>query len=109
MRRIASHYLYWRHLYRMYYLELDDWDRFVGVYPLEGEIAGTEFYDGTLIPLPSDFQLSLPGLQSDEWKKASDTLSVGMPVYVYRLGGVSLSAAELSTDNGCSNGYIERL
>lgn len=52
MRRIASHYIYWKQFYRMHYLELDDRGALTGVFPLEGEIAGTEFYDGILIPIP---------------------------------------------------------
>jgi hypothetical protein len=54
MRRIASHYIYWRKWYRMHYLELDAKGRLTGVYPLVQEIANTEFYDGTLLPVPSD-------------------------------------------------------
>ena len=52
MRRIASHYIYWRQFYRMHYVELDDSGILTGVFPLEGEIAGTEFYDGILILVP---------------------------------------------------------
>ncbi|MCD7848817.1 MAG: hypothetical protein LUH63_03185 [Parabacteroides sp.] len=52
MRRVASHYIYWKQFYRMHYAELDDRGVLVGVFPLEEEIAGTEFYDGILIPVP---------------------------------------------------------
>ena len=52
MRRIASHYIYWRQFYRMHYVELDESGILTGVFPLEGEIAGTEFYDGILILVP---------------------------------------------------------
>lgn len=52
MRRIASHYIYWKQFYRMHYVELDDRGALTNVFPLEGEIAGTEFYDGILIPIP---------------------------------------------------------
>ena len=51
MRRVASHYVYWNGLFRMHYVELDDEGCLAGVYPLEGEIAGTEFYDGVLFPV----------------------------------------------------------
>lgn len=37
----------------MHYLELDAEGRFVGVFPLEQEIANTEFYDGTLLLVPA--------------------------------------------------------
>ena len=50
MRRIASHYVYWKQLLRMHYVELDEKENLVGVFPLNGEIAGTEFYDGILVP-----------------------------------------------------------
>ena len=49
MRRIASHYIYWRQFYRLHYVELNDNGVLAGIFPLEGEIAGTEFYDGILI------------------------------------------------------------
>lgn len=51
MRRVASHYVYWNGLFRMHYVELDDAGCLTGIYPLEGEIAGTEFYDGILFPV----------------------------------------------------------
>ena len=44
MRRIASHYIYWRQFYRLHYVELNDNGVLAGIFPLEGEIAGTEFY-----------------------------------------------------------------
>ena len=52
MRRIASHYIYWRQFYRLHYVELNDNGVLAGIFPLEGEIAGTEFYDGILILVP---------------------------------------------------------
>jgi hypothetical protein len=33
----------------MHYVELDDAGCLVGVFPLEGEQAGTEFYDGIML------------------------------------------------------------
>ncbi|MDR1160831.1 MAG: hypothetical protein LBK45_00680 [Tannerellaceae bacterium] len=54
MRRIAAHSIYWRRFYQMSYIELTDEGLFRGVFPLEGEIAGTEFYDGLLIPVNTD-------------------------------------------------------
>lgn len=52
MRRIASHYIYWRQFYRLHYVELNDNGVLAGIFPLEGEIAGTEFYDGILNLFP---------------------------------------------------------
>ena len=59
MRRIASHYIYWRQFYRLHYVELNDNGVLAGIFPLEGEIAGTEFYDGILILVP------IPALDSE--------------------------------------------
>ncbi|GEM_PF-4212732 len=52
MRRIAAHSVYWRDFYPMHYIELGNNAVFSGVFPLEKEMAGIEFYDGLLIPLP---------------------------------------------------------
>lgn len=43
MRRIASHYIYWNSFFPMHYVELDEEECLAGVFPLEEEIAGTEF------------------------------------------------------------------
>lgn len=111
MRRIASHYVYWRRLYKMHYIELDTAGRFQGVYPLDREIAGTEFYDGILIPFPQNAVLSFSEClkQATEWKKEADEVSIGREVDIYRLHGSTLSPAEFCANNGCCNGDIERL
>ena len=103
MRRIASHYIYWRKWCRMHYLELDAEGCFIGVYPLEQEIAGTEFYDGTLIPVPAD--IVFPA----QWLSAADTVTKGTPVSVYRLTGFTPATSELGTDNGSGDCHIQRL
>lgn len=111
MRRIASHYVYWRRLYKMHYIELDDDGRFQGVYPLEQEIAETEFYDGILIPFPQHPVLPFCECvkQGADWKKEADDVAAGRKIDVYRLHGNGLSPAEFCTNNGCRNGDIERL
>lgn len=111
MRRIASHFLYWRQLYRMHYVELNDNGAFVRICPLEGEIAGTEFYDGTLFLLPVGTELSIDNFiaSRDYWLTLSDTLEPGTPVQVFRLSGVSLTTPEFGTDHSGCNGHIERL
>lgn len=50
MRRIAAHYIYWKELLPLHYIEVDDNDLFVGVFPLNEEIANTEFKDGIVFP-----------------------------------------------------------
>lgn len=127
MRRVASHYIYWKQIYRMHYAELDDQGTLVGVYPLDREIVGTEFYGGIIIPVVYDKkEAHLDGASiSFEWDAHSsrmETLSgileergfsngveIGVPVCLLLLSGISLTAAKLGTDNGCCNGYIKRL
>lgn len=132
MRRLASHFIYWGGIRRMAYLELDEEDRFRGIYPLTEEIAGTAFYDGILIPLSADeFLLSLekqlfslagnPAFVSKEQvfdflaaTGLTDLVKTGTPVAVYRLGGISLAgnlqaAAKFRANHGRCHSYIQRL
>lgn len=132
MRRLASHFIYCGGIRRMSYLELDEEDRFRGIYPLREEIAGTAFYDGILIPLLADKSLlpfekrllSLAGnsvfvtkAQVFDFLAATgltDPVKTGMPVTVYLLGGISLTgdlqtAAKFRTDDGRCHSYIQRL
>lgn len=127
MRRVASHYLFWRQLYRMHYVELDDTGAFAGVYPLDAEIAGTEFYDGIIVPvLPCveffhNNTFSIP-LQCNsgstameiiahklEEEQVSVDVNTGVLVQLFLLKGISLTTTELGTNHGCCNGYIKRL
>lgn len=110
MRRIASHYIYWQKWYCMHYLELDAEGRLVGVFPLEQEIAHTEFYDGTILPVPSDVTFPPAGISSPAgWLAVADSVTVSSFVHVYRLTGISPAASELGTDNGSGNCHIQRL
>ena len=126
MRRVASHYIYWNELFRMHYVELDDAGCLLGVFPLEGEQAGTEFYDGIMLlvaaegekkvahpieicyasdpkPLGIDFlRNALSNIELPEWTE------IGKPTDLLLLS-VPLSATKLGTNNSSSNGYIKRL
>lgn len=109
MRRIASHYIYWRKWYRMHYLELDAEGCLVGIYPLVQEIAATEFYDGTLLPLPIDAVFpGEGGFELARWLSVADRVVEGMPVSVYRLTHFS-PTSELGADNSGGNCHIQRL
>jgi hypothetical protein len=127
MRRVASHYLFWHRLYRMYYVQLDENGTFVGVYPLDAEIAGTEFYDGMIIPvLPgADFftghSFSFP-LQSNststameilthklEGEQVSEGVNPDVPVQLILLSDITLTTAEFGTNHSCCNGNVKRL
>ncbi|MBE6301099.1 MAG: hypothetical protein E7085_04465 [Parabacteroides distasonis] len=126
MRRVASHYLYWKELYRMHYVELDDAGSLVGVFPLEGEQAGTEFYDGIILPVFSGEGKTFGQRVEIPWASGHENLSialladalsdldipgwaeVGKPTELLLLS-VPLAAAKLGADNSCRNGYIKRL
>lgn len=132
MRRLASHFIYCGGIHRMAYLELDEEERFRGIYPLTQEMAGTAFYDGILIPLACDESFlslekqlfSLAGNPAFVTKEQvfdflaatglTDPVKTGMPAAVYRLGGISLAgdlqtAAKFCTNHGCCHSYIQRL
>lgn len=127
MRRVATHYIWFRQLYGMHYVELDADNRLVGIYPLQQEIAGTEFYDGLLIPVPlsaaQGFEESLlrfyhHGKAWTEQKELFDGLAAsvtahqmqtGCPVVLYLLNHRQLASSEFSTDNSRCNCHIQRL
>lgn len=126
MRRVASHYLYWKELYRMHYVELDDAGSLVGVFPLEGEQAGTEFYDGIILPVLSGEGKTFGQRVEIPWASGHENLNialladalsdldipgwaeVGKPTELLLLS-VPLAAAKLGADNSSRNGYIKRL
>ncbi|MEI3119170.1 MAG: hypothetical protein V8T12_11035 [Parabacteroides johnsonii] len=54
MRRIASHYIYWRQFYRMHYVELDDSGINVVLFPLEGKLRVRSFMTALILaPIPA--------------------------------------------------------
>lgn len=131
-RRLASHFIYCRGVHLMAYLELDEEDRFRGIYPLTEEIAGTAFYDGMLVLLPADGSLlssarQLAGLVENPASACkeqlfgflaeaglTDRVEAGMPVAIYRLAGIPLTSgrqppAEFGADNRRCNRYVQRL
>lgn len=127
MRRVASHYIWFRQLYRMHYVELDSQNRLVGIFPLSEEIAGTEFYDGLLIPISLAEAEEFPEQANRLYRKESDgsaqrelfawlagsgmcsSVESGDSVVLYLLNRKALSSSELCTDNSRCNGYIQRL
>ena len=108
MRRIAAHYVWYKQVLRLHYVELDDEGRFRGVFPLTEEIAGTEFYDGVLIPVPASLFDADYSLLANGWQGLTGELSLGDAALVYRLSGLSLAAAKLGTDDSGGNGHVQR-
>lgn len=109
MRRIASHYVYWQKWHKLHYIELDAAGCLVGVFPLEQEIAGTEFYDGVLTIVPAGMDYPPSDDFSMEWLDVSRLVQVSSPVQVYRLTGVSPATAELGADHSRGDCHVERL
>ncbi len=108
MRRLAAHYVWYKDVLFLHYIELADDGTLAGVFPLTEELAGTAFYDGILIPVPADFR-PLPFALPEEWRMFSGEVSVGSRVAVYRLSGLSAAAAKLGTSDSGSHCHIERL
>ena len=59
MKRLAAHYVLLPddRLLKQHYVELDDENRLLGVFPLEREIANTVFYNGILLIHPGNISL----------------------------------------------------
>ncbi len=94
MHKVASHYIFWRELYPQSYLVMEE-NTFKGVYPLEEEIAATEFYDGIIVPVLWNEKDKLDELihlnNAEELKKEllnsgiTNTLSIDDEVRLYQL------------------------
>lgn len=107
MRRLAAHYIWYKEVLRLHYIEMQEDGTLLGVYPLTEEIAGTIFYDGVLLPLPS-------GRESDEelvknWREITEQISIGEVVCVVRLANLPAASAKLGTNDSGGNCHIERL
>lgn len=127
MRRVASHYVYWNGLFRMHYVELDDEGCLAGVYPLDCEIAGTEFYDGILFPVVEvgkgfhvgeikvpclwnkNFMLMEPDFDACRELGLPQAAAIGETACLLLLGGIPLATAKFGADDSRSDGYIQRL
>lgn len=87
MRRIAAHYIYWKKLLPLHYIEQDDSGRFCGIFPLNEEIAGTEFWDGVVYPLPAGcLTTNAPEtLESLQGSGITDSVEIGTEVVLRRI------------------------
>jgi hypothetical protein len=86
MRRIASHHIFWKQLYRLHYIELSDDGAFFGIYPLCEETFATEFYDGLLLPTPLGILISHP-LTTEQIRQSgiTENISTGDMIHLYRI------------------------
>lgn len=94
MRRLASHYIWYKKVYRLHYLEIDDEGCFQGIYPLKEEIAGTQFYNGILIPLPLPAPTQKDSILK-EWKSLTGQVDTGTPVHIYHLNETDANPSSL--------------
>ena len=122
MKRYAAHYvlLFPDRILKRHYIELDDNSRLVKIAPLVEEIEETGFYNGILFPSTEE-KISMKILT--DLRMAGNFMSVANilfksgiiasehtdNVFIYYLDGISLSASELRTGNGCSYCNIQRL
>ena len=94
MKRLAAHYVLMPDdtLLKQHYVELDDENRLLGVFPLNKEIANTLFYNGILM-------LHLPLL----WRWP------GGGVEIYLLTRIDLLPPKFSAHDCRSHSHIQRL
>jgi hypothetical protein len=61
MKRLAAHYIYLSpdKILKLHYVELDDENHLLGIFPLKEEIANTEFYTGVLIQVQEGEQCEI--------------------------------------------------
>jgi hypothetical protein len=74
----------------MSYIELTDGGLFNGVFPLDAEIAGTEFYDGLLVPVDRPDRLTRLNkssglLHAVSQSDITENVFAGAPVCLYRI------------------------
>lgn len=104
MKRLAAHRIYVspEETYKLHYIELDENQNLRGIFPLEGEIARTAFYNGTLF-------LS----NTSEWENINDwaihKLNSQKPVYIFHSELTDCTPTELRTNNSSSDCYVQRL
>lgn len=90
MGKAASHFIWCSgQTYRLHYLEWDTAGRFVGLYPLEEEIAGVAFYNGTLVPILST-DLPENTMSEKDWQDLASKVDIGSPIQLYHLDNGSL-------------------
>jgi|GEM_PF-1620268 hypothetical protein len=106
MRRIAAHYIFKEDLLHLHYIEIDDHNNFVGVFPLSEEIAGTEFYDGVVFPSHST-DLDIDSLDSLKKSGVADNIKKGNVIDVYQLREGLCSSTKLTTNKRSCNSNIK--
>ena len=96
MKRLAAHYVLLPddRLLKQHYVELDDENHLLGVFPLNKEIAGTVFYNGILMILPSLVERGR---------------GRGEKVEIYLLTRIDLLPPKFTANDCRSHSHIQRL
>lgn len=85
MGKAASHFIWCSsHEYRLHYLEWDEDGKLSGVFPLQEEIAGVVFFNGTLVPiLSADFPEK--DMSEKDWWDLAEKVEIGSSVNLYHI------------------------
>lgn len=85
MRRAASHSVWcFGKQHRLHYIEWDESNVLITLAPLEEELAGVAFFNGTLVVIPATEQL-VANMPMEDWLRLSIKVLPGMPVEIYHL------------------------
>lgn len=85
MRRIAAHYVYWKELLPLHYVELDEHGLLIGIFPLTEEIGGTEFWDGVIFPALVGSSAEIKSLPDLEASGITDAIQIGNRVIINQI------------------------
>lgn len=121
MIRLAAHFVYFRKLHKMSFVEITDDGLFAGVFPLTEECAQTRFFSGTLILLPEELNpevfetlLSLNGKMEDLHAFLSENgcsswaspIEDDTPFSIYLFDGL-YPPTKFGTYHGCCDGNVQ--
>lgn len=85
MGKAASHFIWCQaRIYRLHYLEWDNSRRLSGIFPLEEEIAGVSFFNGTLVPILST-DIPKKEMTEKDWQDLSARVEIGSPIKLYHI------------------------
>ncbi len=86
MFRVAGHYVYWKELMPIHFIEMDENRLFAGVFPLTEETSSTLFLDGIVYPAPEDFdETTIDSLDTLIQSGISRQLEIGCRIKVCRI------------------------
>ena len=118
MKRLAAHYVLMPDdtLLKQHYVELDDENRLLGVFPLDKEIANTLFYNGILMLRHCEGDCPKQSSESQHsgllrYARNDGTLIFDAPssVEIYLLERIDLLPPKFTANDCRSHSHIQRL